>query len=183
MGKETLKIMERFTEENVLPQIEAIFQNAMSYRNERGLPAVSQRLWVMLHNHRSIVKFQFSIGREHKRNNPPLPPRRELPGGSMATHLLHDSAPVGSGEDWSGKCIPLRSRLRKSHTHGMNCLRSPPATALLAPVNVHGELCLAKSWNPYVVTVFRGGKALVHTGVGHRQRRQNRQVRASLRLQ
>jgi glycosyltransferase involved in cell wall biosynthesis len=44
MGKETLKIMERFTEENVLPQIEAIFQNAISYRNERGLPAVSQRL-------------------------------------------------------------------------------------------------------------------------------------------
>lgn len=42
MGKETLKIMEQFTEENILPQIEAIFQNAISYGNERALSEVSQ---------------------------------------------------------------------------------------------------------------------------------------------
>jgi glycosyltransferase involved in cell wall biosynthesis len=40
MGKETLKIMEQFTEENVLPQIEAIFQNAISHGN--GGVSVSQ---------------------------------------------------------------------------------------------------------------------------------------------
>jgi glycosyltransferase involved in cell wall biosynthesis len=42
MGKETLKIMEQFTEETILPQIEAIFQNALSHGNQRELPAVSQ---------------------------------------------------------------------------------------------------------------------------------------------
>jgi glycosyltransferase involved in cell wall biosynthesis len=44
MGKETLRIMEQFTEETVLPQIEAIFRNAISYGNERELPAVSQHV-------------------------------------------------------------------------------------------------------------------------------------------
>jgi glycosyltransferase involved in cell wall biosynthesis len=44
MGKETLKIMEQFTEETVLPQIEAIFQNAISHGSERELPSVSQRV-------------------------------------------------------------------------------------------------------------------------------------------
>jgi len=41
MGKETLRILEQFTEENVLPKIEAIFQNAISYKNGMGLGAVS----------------------------------------------------------------------------------------------------------------------------------------------
>jgi glycosyltransferase involved in cell wall biosynthesis len=44
MGKETLKFMEQFTEEAVLPQIEAIFQNAISHESERELPAVSRRV-------------------------------------------------------------------------------------------------------------------------------------------
>ena len=42
MGKETLKIMEQFTEETVLPQIEAIFQNAINHESESELPSVSQ---------------------------------------------------------------------------------------------------------------------------------------------
>jgi glycosyltransferase involved in cell wall biosynthesis len=44
MGKETLKIMEQFTEETVLPQIEAILQNAISLGSEMKLTAVSQRV-------------------------------------------------------------------------------------------------------------------------------------------
>jgi glycosyltransferase involved in cell wall biosynthesis len=44
MGKETLRILEQFTEENVLPRIEAIFQNAISHESEMGLSAVSQRV-------------------------------------------------------------------------------------------------------------------------------------------
>ena len=41
MGTETLRILEQFTEENVLPKIEAIFQNAISHKSELELPAVS----------------------------------------------------------------------------------------------------------------------------------------------
>jgi glycosyltransferase involved in cell wall biosynthesis len=41
MGKETLKILEQFTEENVLPQIEAVFQNAIKLGNKSRLTAVS----------------------------------------------------------------------------------------------------------------------------------------------
>lgn len=44
MGKETLKIMKHFTEETVLPQIEAIFRNAIHHGGEMGLPAISQRV-------------------------------------------------------------------------------------------------------------------------------------------
>lgn len=42
MGRETLKIMEQFTEERVLPQIEAIFQNVISHGREMELLPVSQ---------------------------------------------------------------------------------------------------------------------------------------------
>jgi glycosyltransferase involved in cell wall biosynthesis len=44
MGKETLKIMEQFTEETVLPQIEAIFQNAIGHGSKLELAAVSQHV-------------------------------------------------------------------------------------------------------------------------------------------
>lgn len=44
MGKETLKIMRQFTEEAVLPQIEAIFQNAIAHGGEMDFSAVSQRV-------------------------------------------------------------------------------------------------------------------------------------------
>lgn len=41
MGKETLRILEQFTEENTLPKIEAIFQNAINKESKLELPAVS----------------------------------------------------------------------------------------------------------------------------------------------
>jgi glycosyltransferase involved in cell wall biosynthesis len=44
MGKETLKIMEQFTEETVLPQIEAIFQSAISHENQMELSSVARRV-------------------------------------------------------------------------------------------------------------------------------------------
>jgi glycosyltransferase involved in cell wall biosynthesis len=44
MGKETLRILEQFTEENVLPKIEAIFQNAINHGSETELTAVSQSI-------------------------------------------------------------------------------------------------------------------------------------------
>ena len=44
MGKETLKIMRQFTEETVLPQIEAIFHDAISHGSGMELSAVSQRV-------------------------------------------------------------------------------------------------------------------------------------------
>lgn len=42
MGRETLKIMEQFTDERILPQIEAIFQNVISHASGIELPPVSQ---------------------------------------------------------------------------------------------------------------------------------------------
>jgi glycosyltransferase involved in cell wall biosynthesis len=44
MGKETLTIMKQFTEETILPQIEAIFHDAISLGSGMGLSAISQRV-------------------------------------------------------------------------------------------------------------------------------------------
>lgn len=79
----------------------------------------------------------------------------------MATHLLHDSAPVRSGDALEWKVYSTPEQIEEiAHAWDELLAVSPCNRTFSSREWYMASYARLSSWNPYVVTVFRGGKAL-----------------------